>query len=100
MEIDLKTKKRTKKAKKEVEEEEADMEEAAEEGAQKAEKPQVWNDQKEPLKEDEELDFDASAYEMLHRSSVEWPCLSVDTLIRERIGGPTGIMNQNTWFPS
>lgn len=46
------------------------------------------------------MDFDASAYEMLHRSSVEWPCLSMDPLIRERIGGPTGILNQKSWFPS
>ena len=60
---------------------------------------QIWNEQEQPLKDDEELDFDSSAYEMLHRSNVEWPCLSIDPLVRERIGGPTGILGQSTWFP-
>ena len=59
----------------------------------KNEKTQIWNDQTQPLKEDEELEYDSSAYEMLHRANVEWPCLSIDILIRDRIGGPTGIMN-------
>ena len=44
----------------------------------------VWNEAAEPLKDDEELDFDSSAYEMLHRANVEWPCLSLDVLVRER----------------
>lgn len=60
---------------------------------------QIWNDQSQPLKEDEELDFDSSAYEMLHRSEVEWPCLSIDVLIRNRCG-PQGIENKQKWFPS
>lgn len=30
------------------------------------------------LAEDEELDFDPSAYEMLHRFATEWPCLTFD----------------------
>ena len=47
-------------------------------------KTQIWNDKKEPLKEDEELEYDGSAYQMLHRSKVEWPCLSVDFLLKER----------------
>lgn len=34
----------------------------------KKEAPKVWNDQAEPLKEDEELEYDGSAYQMLHRS--------------------------------
>jgi hypothetical protein len=34
----------------------------------KTEAPKVWDDQKEPLKEDEELEYDGSAYQMLHRS--------------------------------
>ena len=45
---------------------------------------EIWNAEKEPLKEDEELDYDGSAYLMLHRSKVEWPCLSVDFVLRER----------------
>ena len=35
------------------------------------------------LKDGEVLDFDNDAYEMLHRSKVEWPCLSVDFLLKE-----------------
>ena len=35
------------------------------------------------LKEGEILDYDNDAYEMLHRSKVEWPCLSVDFLLKE-----------------
>jgi len=46
--------------------------------------PKVWDDTKEPLKEGEELEYDGSAYVMLHRSKVEWPCLSIDYLVRER----------------
>ena len=54
---------------------------------------------KEPLKEDEELEYDGSAYEMLHRCKVEWPCLSIDFLLRERssIDGPA---NPKIWFPN
>lgn len=35
---------------------------------------------KHELGEDEELVMDASAYEMLHALSMEWPCLSFDVL--------------------
>ena len=45
---------------------------------------ELWNDTKEPLKEDELLEFDSSAYEMLHRSNPEWPCLSIDVVLRDR----------------
>lgn len=31
---------------------------------------------------------------MLHRAKVEWPCLSVDVLLRDRIN-----TNYNSWFP-
>lgn len=47
-------------------------------------KLKVWNDKTEPLQEGEELEYDGSAYQMLHRSQCEWPCLSVDWLLRER----------------
>ena len=46
---------------------------------------QIWDEKqnKNQLKNNEELDFDNNAYEMLHRSKVEWPCLSIDFLIPE-----------------
>jgi ribosome assembly protein RRB1 len=44
----------------------------------------LWDDKKNSkLIEGETLDFDNDAYEMLHRSKVEWPCLSVDFLLKE-----------------
>ena len=44
----------------------------------------LWDDKKNNnLKEGEILDYDNDAYEMLHRSKVEWPCLSVDFLLKE-----------------
>ena len=36
---------------------------------------------------------------MLHRSKVDWPCLSIDFLIRERCC-PEGPSNPGKWFPS
>jgi folate-dependent phosphoribosylglycinamide formyltransferase PurN len=69
-------------------------------GKEAAKQKEVWNDMKEPLKEDEELEFDASAYEMLHKSNVEWPCLSIDVIIRERtIGSGNGVQSCRDWFP-
>lgn len=35
------------------------------------------------LKNDEFLDFENCTYEMLHRSTTEWPCMSVDWLLPE-----------------
>ena len=47
-------------------------------------KVNLWDDKKnDKLKEGEILDYDNNAYEMLHRSKVEWPCLSVDFLLKE-----------------
>lgn len=63
------------------------------------EQKEVWNDAAEPLKEDEELEYDSSAYEMLHRANVEWPCLSVDVLLPERLTFPNK-MPATEWFPS
>ena len=62
-------------------------------------KTTVWNDQKDPLKDDEELDYDSSAYQMLHRANVEWPCLSIDFLVRERCT-LDGFVAPSTWFPA
>jgi ribosome assembly protein RRB1 len=71
-----------KKAKKKKKKEKAMLDEEADTvGELPQGKPQIWNDQNEPLKEDEELEFDNSAYQMLHRANVEWPCLSIDTLV-------------------
>ena len=66
---------------------------------QKIKKPEIWDDKKEPLKEDEELEYDGSAYMMLHRSKVEWPCLSIDFMLKERAGAD-GPANPVQWFPS
>ena len=76
-----KKKKKNKDSKKTEDVENAEME--------APEETQVWNEAKRPLEEDEELDFDASAYEMLHRAAVEWPCLSIDVLIPGHTQFPT-----------
>ena len=73
-------------------------EQAAGQAAQQ-EKPRVWNEKKEPLKEGEELEYDGSAYIMLHRSKVEWPCLSIDYLVRERCT-MDGFTAPDSWFPA
>ena len=52
----------------------------------KEKKKVMWDPNIDPLKDDEELVFDNSAYEMLHRAKVEWPCLSIDFLLRDRVG--------------
>lgn len=49
-------------------------------------KKEVWDESKAPLQEGEELVFDNSAYQMLHRAKVEWPCLSLDVILRDRVG--------------
>ena len=42
----------------------------------------LWDETKK-LNANEKLDFDNNAYEMLHRSKIEWPCLSIDFIIPE-----------------
>ena len=56
------------------------------EGAVNGNGNEIWDESKAPLQEGEELVFDNSAYQMLHRAKVEWPCLSIDVLLRDRIG--------------
>jgi ribosome assembly protein RRB1 len=57
-------------------------------------KKKIWNESEQPLQDDEELVFDNSAYQMLHRAKVEWPCLSIDVLLKERANG-----SDQSWFP-
>ena len=40
--------------------------------------------------------FDNSAYQMLHRAKVEWPCLSIDILLPDRMRD----RNYTSWFPN
>lgn len=56
----------------------------------------MWDESKAPLQEGEELVFDNSAYQMLHRAKVEWPCLSIDILLPDRIQSK----NYGSWFPN
>ena len=77
----------------------SDQEMAEKTEGKDSKKQQVWDDKTDPLKEDEELEYDGSAYQMLHRSQVEWPCLSMDFLLRER-SCPDGVYNAKQWFPS
>jgi ribosome assembly protein RRB1 len=39
------------------------------------------------MAEDEELDYDPTAYDCLHKFALEWPCLSFD-FVRDELGGP------------
>ena len=80
---------------------------AAQEEQSKAAKPKaaqpkqesaIWDEKKRPLQEGEELEYDGSAYVMLHRSKVEWPCLSIDYLVRDRCT-LDGFEPASTWFP-
>jgi len=82
------SKAKEKKPKKKVDVEMEDYGEEAQDQVEDLTKPEVWNEQKDPLKEDEELEFENEAYQMLHRSLVEWPCLSIDVLIKERLTFP------------
>lgn len=45
----------------------------------------LWDETKDKLTKDDELVFENAAYEMLHRSSVTWPCFSVDWILPEYI---------------
>jgi ribosome assembly protein RRB1 len=47
--------------------------------------PVVWDPAKHPLEEDEELDYDRTAYKVLHELGVEWPSLSFD-LVADSLG--------------
>lgn len=64
-------------------------------GSKNTKKKEIWDETKEPLQEDEELVYDSSAYQMLHRAKVEWPCLSCDVILRDRVG----LQDHSSWFP-
>lgn len=43
----------------------------------------IWDEKNTKMDKDEEVVFDNSAYEMLHRSNVTWPCFSIDWVLPE-----------------
>lgn len=45
----------------------------------------IWDENTHKPGIEDELVFDNSAYQMLHRSNVDWPCFSVDWIIPERL---------------
>lgn len=47
----------------------------------------MWRPGVDPLAEDEELSYDPTAYDCLHKFALEWPCLSFD-FVRDELGGP------------
>ena len=47
------------------------------------EQAQVFVGTKKNLKKGEVLDFDNSAYDMLHRLNIEWPSLSIDFICKD-----------------
>ncbi|PFH34164.1 WD domain, G-beta repeat-containing protein [Besnoitia besnoiti] len=63
---------------------ESDEEEEDNDGEKEKDELEVvtraWRPGVDSLAEDEELDFDPSAYEMLHRATMEWSCLSFDII--------------------
>jgi ribosome assembly protein RRB1 len=74
------------KGKKKVVIEESDEDEDEEEGenSKVTKKVTIWDEKNNKLSEDQELDFDNAAYEMLHRAKVEWPCMSIDFILPEK----------------
>jgi ribosome assembly protein RRB1 len=69
-------------------------EEKVEAGTQERKQKEVYLGNQD-LKKDEELVFDNSAYEMLHRATVEWPSLSIDILQNDRFD----MKKHSEWFP-
>eukprot|EP00033_Pygsuia_biforma_P000295 GCRY01000362.1.p1 GENE.GCRY01000362.1~~GCRY01000362.1.p1 ORF type:complete len:488 (-),score=112.96 GCRY01000362.1:100-1563(-) len=69
----------------EDEEEEEEEEEVVEEKEEEPLETRAWRPGVDSLAEDETLDYDPSAYYMLHRFHTEWPCLSFDVL-RDTLG--------------
>ena len=68
-----------------MDEEEPAGDEADEERG-RVEKGAIWNPETQPLGEDEQLDYDSSAYLLYHAMQVQWPCLSFD-ILQDQLGG-------------
>ncbi|CAK0738302.1 hypothetical protein CVIRNUC_001023 [Coccomyxa viridis] len=49
--------------------------------------PAVWRPGVDEVGEDEELQYDPTAYDCMHAMSLDWPCLSFD-IVRDGLGGP------------
>jgi ribosome assembly protein RRB1 len=71
-----------------------DHEDQTIDNTQKNLKVNIWDENKK-LKEDMQLDFDNEAYEMLHRSKVEWPCMTIDFMIPQNFNKPINSLPQN-----
>ena len=58
-------------------------------------------EEKEKMKEGvkEELAYDSSAYEMLHKATLEWPCLSIDFVVPDRLNANFELYNAAQKFP-
>lgn len=48
----------------------------------------LWDEKETKLTKDEVLEYDNEAYDMLHRSKVEWPCMSIDFVVPENFYPP------------
>jgi ribosome assembly protein RRB1 len=64
------------------------MEEDMDDEPKKKEKKVNIYDENSKKKDEMELDFDNEAYDMLHRSKVEWPCMTIDFLVPENFYPP------------
>ncbi|CEL92939.1 unnamed protein product [Vitrella brassicaformis CCMP3155] len=62
------------------EEEEVAEDEEAEEKKRRQQLVKVWRPGVDAIDEGEALDYDSTAYAMLHRNRLDWPCLSFDIL--------------------
>lgn len=56
-------------------------------------------DLKEETKDKNDLIFDNSAYEMLHRFTLEWPCLSIDFVLPDRLDANFNLYNPGLSLP-
>ena len=55
---------------------------------QESDPKDVWKGDPRQIKKGEFLDFENEAYEYFYRTSVEWPCLSLDYLLGDTSGPP------------
>mmetsp|Transcript_16703 Transcript_16703/g.30245 ORF Transcript_16703/g.30245 Transcript_16703/m.30245 type:complete len:476 (-) Transcript_16703:307-1734(-) len=57
----------------------------------------VWRPGIDPIGEDEELEYDPTAYDCFHKFQVDWPCLSFD-FIKDGLGGPRSTFPHTTYL--